>query len=648
MRAYDPAAGEPAARAGARARGRGRPVRGVRRAPTCSPCSPSGTSSAGSTSTGCATAMRRRRASSTPATCSTRRRCAAAASPTRASAADARASSSPAAPASSVRTSADALLARGRRGRRGRQPPHRPARERRRTCADEPGFTFVEHDVIDEHPGRRARSTRCCTSRARRARPSTSRTRSRRSRSARSARATRSTSRREQRRAVPARVDERDLRRPARAPAAGDVLGQRQPDRPARGLRRGEAVRRGADDGVPPRATASTPRSCASSTPTARACARPTAGSCRTSSCRRCDGRAAHGLRRRHADPLVLLRRRRGARHPRAARLRPRRPGEHRQPERVHDARARRARARGHRLELRDRRSSRCPTDDPTQRRPDITLARELLGWEPTVAAPRRSRPHARLVPGGAGAVAERDLHGAVRSSGSSRSIVPVFNERNTVVEIVRRMRAVELPDGSTARSSSSTTAAPTAPATCCSQLGDSTVRVVTHAANRGKGAAIRTGLAHVHRRPRARSRTPTSSTTPRTGRKLLAPMLRGQGARRLRLALHRRAPQHAVPALGRQPVPVARHQRALQHDALRHGDLLQALRPARARRHHAARRPLRLRARDHREDPARRASASTRCRSPTPAASSTRARRSPGATASRRSWTLVKYRFVD
>src|SRR5205085_5240400 len=33
---------------------------------------------------------------------------------------------------------------------------------------------------------------------------------------------------------------------------AGDVLGQRQPDRPAWGLRRGEAVRRGDDDGVSP------------------------------------------------------------------------------------------------------------------------------------------------------------------------------------------------------------------------------------------------------------------------------------------------------------------------------------------------------------------------------------------------------------
>ena len=25
------------------------------------------------------------------------------------------------------------------------------------------------------------------------------------------------------------------------------------------------------------------------------------------------------------------------------------------------------------------------PTDDPTRRKPDITLAREKLGWEPTV-----------------------------------------------------------------------------------------------------------------------------------------------------------------------------------------------------------------------------------------------------------------------
>lgn len=71
--------------------------------------------------------------------------------------------------------------------------------------------------------------------------------------------------------------------------------------------------------------------------------------------------------------------------------------------------------------------------------------------------------------------------------------IVPVFNERSTVAEIVRRMRTVDLPldreivivdDGSNDGT-----------ADVLTQLRDSTVRVVKHGANRGKGAAIRTGL---------------------------------------------------------------------------------------------------------------------------------------------------------
>jgi glycosyltransferase involved in cell wall biosynthesis len=74
--------------------------------------------------------------------------------------------------------------------------------------------------------------------------------------------------------------------------------------------------------------------------------------------------------------------------------------------------------------------------------------------------------------------------------------IVPVYNERNTVAEIVRQMRAVELPvareivivdDGSDDGTRD-----------VLSQLGDSTVHVVLHAHNRGKGAAIRTGLAQI------------------------------------------------------------------------------------------------------------------------------------------------------
>ena len=69
-------------------------------------------------------------------------------------------------------------------------------------------------------------------------------------------------------RALPALLDQRGLRRPGGPPAARGLLGQRQPDRPARRLRRGQALRRGADDGLPPPAGRRHRRSCGSSTPT--------------------------------------------------------------------------------------------------------------------------------------------------------------------------------------------------------------------------------------------------------------------------------------------------------------------------------------------------------------------------------------------
>ena len=88
------------------------------------------------------------------------------------------------------------------------------------------------------------------------------------------------------------------------------------------------------------------------------------------------------------------------------------------------------------------------------------------------------------------------DMPGSVPRYRTLSVIVPVYNERNTVAEIVRRMRAVELPldreivivdDGSTDGTRQ-----------VLSQLADSTVRVVLHERNQGKGAAVRTGLAQV------------------------------------------------------------------------------------------------------------------------------------------------------
>jgi len=74
-------------------------------------------------------------------------------------------------------------------------------------------------------------------------------------------------------------------------------------------------------------------------------------------------------------------------------------------------------------------------------------------------------------------------------------AVVPVYNERNTVGEVVRRLRALDLPEGMDLEviivDDGSTDGTDKVLAT----VEDSTVRVVRHAVNQGKGAALRSGI---------------------------------------------------------------------------------------------------------------------------------------------------------
>jgi len=126
--------------------------------------------------------------------------------------------------------------------------------------------------------------------------------------------------------------------------------------------------------------------------------------------------------------------------------------------------------------------------------------------------------------------------------------IVPVFNERNTVVEVLRRMRAVELPDGIDREILVVDDGSTDGTRDVLNQLRDSTVRILLHDDNRGKGAAVRTGL-QVASGDYVLIQDADLEYDPEDWPKLIAPVMRGRaqvvygsrftGERRNMLFLH-------------------------------------------------------------------------------------------------------------
>ena len=163
------------------------------------------------------------------------------------------------------------------------------------------------------------------------------------------------------------------------------------------------------------------------------------------------------------------------------------------------------------------------PIDDPTRRCPGhhAGSTRARMGAHHRAAGGDRA-DHRLLRTEGEGRMTEADVTETglselppPRTYKTLTVITPVFNERTTVAEVIRRMRAVEVPlvlqiivvdDGSSDGSDK-----------VLGAIEDSTVRVLRHQVNQGKGAAIRTGLAEA-RGTSSSFRTRISSTTPTTG----------------------------------------------------------------------------------------------------------------------------------
>ena len=225
-------------------------------------------------------------------------------------------SSSPVAPASSARTCATQLVAAVTTS--SASTTCRPAAATTSsTWSTTTGFTFIEADVCEDFPSK-ATSTRCCTSPARRARPSTCGCRSRRWTSSSigtrraldlaRANGARSSSRRRAR----STATRSCTRRPRSYWGNVNPVGPRAVYDEAKRFAEALTMAYHREFGVRHRDRADLQHLRPAPAPRRRprGVELPRAGD---------DGRAAHGLRRRQPDPVVLLRGRRGPRPHRAA-----------------------------------------------------------------------------------------------------------------------------------------------------------------------------------------------------------------------------------------------------------------------------------------------------------------------------------------
>ncbi len=159
--------------------------------------------------------------------------------------------------------------------------------------------------------------------------------------------------------------------------------------------------------------------------------------------------------------------------------------------------------------------------------------------------------------------------------------VIPVYNERRWLPEV--RPPGAGRADRRR-KSSSSTIAAPTAPATCSATWTAGTTFASSTSRSTGQGGRPARGVQAGHRRRRHR---PGRRPRIRSGRVSAAPPAdpRRPGRRRLRLAVPRRAaPRALLLALGRQQDADDAVEHVHQPEPDRHGDLLQGLPPRGAR----------------------------------------------------------------